>query len=49
MWLYLRNRCVRGPDEVRPHEFLDFATPLSAYLAESAKPNLFEPESVQES
>ena len=34
-------------NEVRPHESLDFATPLSAYLAEPDKPNLFGPESVQ--
>jgi hypothetical protein len=26
------------------HEALDFATPLSCYLAEPEKPNLFEPE-----
>jgi len=36
-------------NEVRPHESLDFATPLSAYLAEPAKSNSFEPESVQDS
>jgi putative transposase len=36
-------------NETRPHESLDFATPLSAYLAEPEKPNLFEPESVQDS
>jgi transposase InsO family protein len=36
-------------NEVRPHESLDFATPLSAYLADPNEPNLFEPESVQHS
>jgi transposase InsO family protein len=36
-------------NEVRPHESLDFATPLSRYLAEPARSNLFGPESVQES
>ena len=36
-------------NEVRPHEALDFATPLSRYLADPAEPHLFGPESVQES
>lgn len=36
-------------NEVRPHESLDFATPLSAYLAERDKPNLFGLQSVQDS
>ena len=34
---------------IRPHEALDFATPLSRYLATPDKPHLFRPESVQES
>jgi putative transposase len=32
-------------NQIRPHEALAFATPMSRYLAD---PNLFEPESVQE-
>jgi transposase InsO family protein len=36
-------------NEVRPHEALDFETPLSRYLAEPAEPHLSRPESVQES
>lgn len=36
-------------NEVRPHEALDFATPLSRYLADPVEPHLFSPESVQES
>lgn len=36
-------------NEIRPHESLDFATPLSAYLAEPKVSNLFDPESVQDS
>ena len=36
-------------NEVRPHESLDFATPLSRYLADPNEPNLFEPKSVQDS
>jgi putative transposase len=36
-------------NEIRPHESLDFATPLSRYLAEPEESHLFEPESVQES
>jgi hypothetical protein len=36
-------------NEVRPHESLDFATPLSHYLADPVEPHLFQPESVQES
>ena len=35
-------------NEVRPHEALDFATPLSRYLADPVEPHLFSPESVQE-
>lgn len=35
-------------NEIRPHEALDFATPISRYLADP-EPNLFPPESVQES
>ncbi len=33
---------------IRPHEALDFATPLSRYLATPHEPNLSEPKSVQE-
>lgn len=33
---------------IRPHEALDFATPLSRYL-EPPEPHLFQPESVQDS
>jgi putative transposase len=36
-------------NEVRPHETLGQERPLDHYLAEPAKPNLSEPESVQES
>jgi putative transposase len=36
-------------NEVRPHESLDFATPLSAYLAAPQESHLFQPESVQDS
>jgi len=36
-------------NEVRPHETLGQVTPLSVYLAEPARPNLSEPESVQDS
>jgi putative transposase len=36
-------------NEVRPHESLDFATPLSAYLATPTESHVFEPESVQDS
>jgi putative transposase len=36
-------------NEIRPHESLDFATPLSRYVADPNEPNLFEPESVQDS
>jgi transposase InsO family protein len=35
-------------NEIRPHESLDFATPLSRYLTDP-EPNLFLPESVQDS
>jgi transposase InsO family protein len=38
----------RRYNEIRPHETLDFATPISRYLADP-KPNLFAPESVQKS
>jgi putative transposase len=34
-------------NEIRPHESLDFETPLSRYLT-PPEPNLFRPESVQE-
>jgi len=34
-------------NEVRPHERLDFRTPLEAYLT-PPEPNLFDPETVQE-
>jgi transposase InsO family protein len=36
-------------NEIHPHESLDFATPLSRYLADPNEPNLSEPESVQDS
>jgi putative transposase len=36
-------------NEIRPHESLDFATPLSRYLEEPRGSHLFGPESVQES
>jgi putative transposase len=36
-------------NEIRPHESLDFATPLSRYLADPAESHLFEPERVQDS
>jgi len=36
-------------NEIRPHESLDFATPLSAYLADPHESHLFPPESVQDS
>jgi putative transposase len=40
-------------NEIRPHEALDFATPLSAYLAEPpegrSESHLFGPQSVHES
>jgi len=36
-------------NEIRPHEALDFETPLSRYLAEPAEPHLNQSESVQES
>ena len=36
-------------NEIRPHESLDFATPLSRYLADPTEPALFGPESVQDS
>jgi hypothetical protein len=32
---------------VRPHEALDFATPLSRYLAEPIEPHLFQAETGQ--
>jgi transposase InsO family protein len=32
---------------IRPHDALDFATPLSRYLAEPVVPHLSEAESVQ--
>jgi transposase InsO family protein len=35
-------------NRVRPHEALDFETPLSRYLADPAEPHLSEPQSVQE-
>ncbi len=35
-------------NEIRPHEAIDFATPLSRYLATPEQPHLSEPESVQE-
>jgi putative transposase len=36
-------------NEIRPHESLDFATPLSAYLADPSGSHLFRPQSVQDS
>jgi hypothetical protein len=36
-------------NEIRPHEALEFATPLSRYLADPEASNLFGPQSVQES
>ncbi len=36
-------------NEIRPHEALDFATPLSRYLADPDGSHLFRPESVQDS
>jgi hypothetical protein len=36
-------------NEIHPHESLDFATPLSRYVADPNAPNLFKPESVQDS
>ena len=36
-------------NEIRPHETLDFATPLSRYLAEPEGSNLLRPKSVQDS
>lgn len=36
-------------NEIRPHESLDFATPVSRYLADPNGSHSFGPESVQES